>query len=84
MHACTEEEFSLFYEVRDSDKVFDAIYRPFYQCIDYSKVKMQGNTLAQRYQRVTIDFIIPESECRNEKYDIQCVTSEEYEARWGA
>ena len=74
---------SKFHDVKESEKLVFEFNKPFYRCFDYSKVKHQGVLRSADYERVLIEFMIPESECRYDPYDIQCVTTAEYEASLG-
>ena len=42
-----------------------------------------GDSQTGIYDRLIIEFIIPEEHCRNDKYDPQCVTPTEYETSLG-
>ena len=74
---------SKFHDVKESEQLAFEYYKPFYRCFDYSKVRHQGFLRSPDFERVLIEFMIPESECRYDPYDIQCVTTAEYEASLG-
>ena len=82
-HICSEAELSKFHDVKESERLGFEIYKPFYQCFDYSKVSHQGTLRSSEYERIIIEFIIPQSECRFDPYDVGCVTTAEYEASLG-
>ena len=84
LHTCTEDELSkLFYGATEANELGYELHKKHYQCFDYSRVKHRGNIRGNYFDRVMIEFIIPESECRNDPYDSQCVTKAEYEASLG-
>ena len=74
---------SQFNEVPASKSVLFDIYRPFLQCFDISEAKFKGNLDSSSFDRMSIEFIVPEKECRNDPYDSQCVTKAEYEKKLG-
>ena len=50
-------------------------------CFDQSNLEIKGGLNSQNFSRLTIEFKIPEAECRFGPYDSECVTSADYESR---
>ena len=48
-------------------------------CIDPSKFYIRGDLYASSNARLAIDFSIPESLCRNDEYDMECVTTRDFD-----
>ena len=48
-------------------------------CPDYTNLSILGEYDSPQTIRPSISFRIPDKECRNDPYDIECIASKEYE-----
>lgn len=48
-------------------------------CIDPSKFDIRGDTYSPSSKNLVISFNIPEAECRDSEYDLECVTTRAFQ-----
>lgn len=48
-------------------------------CIDPSKFYIRGDLYSSTFARLQVSFSIPESECRESDYDLDCVTTRAFD-----
>ena len=69
-HPCTDEELKKFNQVPKSFKEFWPAIRPFMMCIESNAIRIQNDSGVNfARSKPYINFIIPESKCRNGPYD---------------
>lgn len=79
IHPCTEEELANFFPRNKVASIYWDQALPLMYCIDPSKFKIRGDSYSQTsFANFRLTFNIPEEKCRENEYDLECVTTREF------